>query len=74
MKQRKIEIAETIIRLGREMNNQHKETVNEFLLKCIRQNDEELQDKKRVKELEELIFQEWVDKYFCDDEELDETK
>ncbi len=56
------------------MNNQQKETVNQFLLKCIRQNDEELQDKKRVKELEELIFQEWVDKNFCDDEELDETK
>ena len=38
-----------------------KETINEFLLKCIKQNDEELQDKKRVEELEEFIFQELVE-------------
>ena len=38
-----------------------KETINEFLLKCIKQNDEELRDIKRERELEELIFQELVE-------------
>ena len=52
------------------MNNHKKETMNEFLLRCIRQNDETLQDKKMVKELEERIFNEMVENYFCDDETL----
>ena len=52
------------------MNREKKQSNDEFLLECIRQNDEILRDTKMEEELEELIFQEMVENYFYDDEEL----
>ena len=52
------------------MKHKRKQSNDEFLLECIRQNDEILRDTKMEEELEELIFQEMVENYFYDDEEL----
>ena len=52
------------------MSREKKQSNDEFLLECIRQNDEILRDTKMEEELEELIFQEMVENYFYDDEEL----
>ena len=52
------------------MKHKRKQSNDEFLLECIRQNDEILRDTKMEEELEELIFQELVENYFYDDEEL----
>ena len=52
------------------MKHKRKRSNDEFLLECIRQNDEILRDTKMEEELEELIFQEMVENYFYDDEEL----
>ena len=52
------------------MKHKRKQSNDEFLLECIRQNDEILRDTKLEEELEELIFQEMVENYFYDDEEL----
>ena len=49
------------------MSHEKKQTIDEFLLECIRQNPEDLRDKKMEEELLERIFQKIVDKYFCDD-------
>ena len=49
------------------MKHKRKQTTNEFILELIRQNDEILRDTKME---EELIFQEMVENYFYDDEEL----
>ena len=50
------------------MKHKRKQSNDEFLLKCIRQNDEDLRDTKMEDELEERIFQKIVDKHFYDDE------
>ena len=52
------------------MSREKKQSNDEFLLECIRQNDEILRDTKMEEELEGLIFQEMVENYFYDDEEL----
>ena len=52
------------------MKHKRKQSNDEFLLECIRQNGEILRDTKMEEELEELIFQEMVENYFYDDEEL----
>ena len=52
------------------MKHKRKQSNDEFLLECIRQNDEILRDTKMEEELEELIFQEMVENHFYDDEEL----
>ena len=52
------------------MKHKRKQSNDEFLLECIRQNPEDLRDKKMEEELLERIFQKIVDKHFCDDEEL----
>ena len=52
------------------MKHKRNQTTNEFILELIRQNDEILRDTKMEEELEELIFQEMVENYFYDDEEL----
>ena len=49
------------------MSHENKQSNDEFLLECIRQNPEDLRDKKMEEELLERIFQKIVDKYFCDD-------
>ena len=51
------------------MSHENKQSNDEFLLECIRQNPEDLRDKKMEEELLERIFQKIVDKYFCDDYE-----
>ena len=50
------------------MSHENKQTIDEFLLECIRQNPEILRDKKMEKELLERIFQKWVENNFYDDE------
>ena len=50
------------------MSCEKKQTIDEFLLECIRQNPEDLRDKKMEKELLERIFQKIVDKHFYDDD------
>ena len=52
------------------MSREKKQSNDEFLLECIRQNDEDLRDTKMEEELEERIFQKMVENYFYDDEEL----
>ena len=52
------------------MSREKKQSNDEFLLECIRQNDKSLRDTKKEEELEELILQEMVENYFYDDEEL----
>ena len=52
------------------MKHKRNQTTNEFIWELIRQNDEILRDTKMEEELEELIFQEMVENYFYDDEEL----
>ena len=49
------------------MKHERNQTTNEFILELIRQNDEILRDTKME---EKLIFQEMVENYFYDDEEL----
>ena len=51
------------------MSREKKQSNDEFLLECIRQNPEDLRDKKMEEELLERIFQKIADKYFCDDYE-----
>lgn len=50
------------------MSREKKQSNDEFLLECIRQNDEDLRDTKMEEELEERIFQKMVENYFYDDE------
>ena len=51
------------------MKHKRKQSNDEFLLECIRQNPEDLRDKKMEEELLERIFQRIVDKHFCDDDD-----
>ena len=50
------------------ISREKKQSNDEFLLECIRQNDEDLRDTKMEEELEERIFQKMVENYFYDDE------